>query len=54
MKFSRELTWKAVETVIPHLKTLKENNISVNLTDAPKYLPVIPTDIPTLYPLEGR
>jgi hypothetical protein len=36
MQFSRELTWKAVEVVLPHLKTLKENNISVNLTDALK------------------
>lgn len=36
MKFSRELTWKAVETVLPHLKALKENNIAVNLTDALK------------------
>lgn len=36
MKFSRELTWKAVEIVLPHLKALKENNVAVNLTDVLK------------------
>lgn len=36
MKFSRELTWKAVLTVLPHLNALKENSIAVNLTDALK------------------